>query len=311
MRDDAFRAWLGGRIDAGSVSSYMSNARRVERTLRQDLDASDLSDLGLSNMRSALLTAGVPPRPASDCLSALRQYSDFRAGMVRTGSTAQQRRSALDHPRQPRVGATRTGPPPTGVAILAEATSELGIDLVALVARCAVWADPSIVAALMRVDRVAAWVPNCRRARPGEKRGGFVEGVLLDDNTRANGAIKLATFGHRQLQGFHACHVWPESCYDARHHTSIANLVLLPAPLASLTDYDREVSAALRYRAFEIYCWRPEGETDPKQPARYPGPELWRPFPPVTDEVKARVSHRLSRADIDHDLDSRPASFVC
>jgi hypothetical protein len=241
MKEESFRAWLGGRIDSRSVGSYMSNARRVEKTLRQDLDACDLSEAGLSNIRRVLLAADVPLRPAGDCLSALRQYREFRSNWENKGSwsvgiPANARQSA---PRR----ATSIDMPPSGAAILAEATGELGIDLVALVARCAIWAAPSVVTAVMKADPAAAWLPNCRRARLGEKRGVFTEGVLLDDNTQANSAIKLATFGHRNVPGFHACHIWPDSCYDARHHTSIANLILLPAPLSSLTDYDADVGA--------------------------------------------------------------------
>lgn len=68
----------------------------------------------------------------------------------------------------------------------------------------------------------------------GERRGQFVDGVRLDDNTYANQAIKIAAIGSREIEGFHTSHVWPGSCYDPRYHTCIANLVLIPAPLAGL-----------------------------------------------------------------------------
>jgi hypothetical protein len=74
--------------------------------------------------------------------------------------------------------------------------------------------------------------------------------------------------------GFECCHVWPKTCDDARYHTVIANLVLIPAALASLTDYDGGVQAALQYRAFELYNWHPDENPAPVRPVRYP--DNWR-----------------------------------
>jgi hypothetical protein len=48
-------------------------------------------------------------------------------------------------------------------------------------------------------------------------RGGVVDGVNLDDNTRANQAIKRAVgVNSDDIKGFEACHLWPRTAYDAR-----------------------------------------------------------------------------------------------
>lgn len=87
--------------------------------------------------------------------------------------------------------------------------------------------------------------------------------VTFDSNTYANNAIKYAIcedlkkkygihitikdFGKNE---FEACHIWDKTCYDARYHTSIANLVLLPRELASLTDHYPAVKKMLQYEAY-------------------------------------------------------------
>jgi hypothetical protein len=117
----------------------------------------------------------------------------------------------------------------------------------------------------------------------GEKRG-VTNGVGLDDNSYANGLIKRSLgLDRSEVVGFECCHVWPNSCYDTRYHTVIANLVLIPAALASLTDYELEVQAALQYRAFKLYRWHPNEKPAPVEPVRYP--ENWRE--PQPDPGKA------------------------
>lgn len=182
-------------------------------------------------------------------------------------------------PRRPPADALAELPPPSGGDILFEATLAMGVDLVELVARCSIWAHPRVVATLMQHDHHAAWFPGVRRLMRDEKRGTFVNGVKLDDNTAANRAMKFAVFGGAKATGFHVCHIWPETCYDHRYHTSIANMVMLPAAVAGLSDYDRAVAAALRYRAFQLYGWRPEEQPAPPRPAGYPPDAAWRSIP--------------------------------
>ena len=88
--------------------------------------------------------------------------------------------------------------------------------------------------------------------------------IDFDGNNRANIAIKTAIleglkrkFGgvyknadYHKFERFEACHIWDRTCYDARYHTSVANLVLLPRELASLTDHYPAVKNMLQFEAY-------------------------------------------------------------
>lgn len=181
--------------------------------------------------------------------------------------------------------------------MLQEACVRQGIDLAALVAETAVWASPEVHRRLMTENGTGAYFPGYRRARTGagEVRGTIVDGVTLDDNTRANQAIKRAV-GVRPdgIKGFEACHLWPGTAYDARYHTVIANLVLLPRAVAGLSDHDADVLAKLQYRAFELYAWHPEEVATPIKPTNYP--TCWREHEPLTPEVAMAMARRFKNA---------------
>ena len=123
-----------------------------------------------------------------------------------------------------------------------------------------------------------------------QKKGEWCGDVKLDDNTYANKAIKYAVleglkkygdlygkdtaifsrFGNR----FEACHIWGKTD-DARYHTSVANLVLLPRELASLTDHCDAVVELLKYEAWRRFGFIPENENIPQRPQYY-GDVKWR-----------------------------------
>lgn len=177
-----------------------------------------------------------------------------------------------------------------------KATAErYGIRFEALVAETGLWASPEVHRSLIEAGS-AAWFPGVRRKRgAAENRGETVDGVTFDDNTKANQAIKLAVGYHRKhLIGFETCHIWPETCYDAECHTAIANLVLLPRALAGFSDHDPAVSAALKFRAFELYGWHPAGAMPPERPSDYPVNS--RPAEDFSDAVRNALSRRR-RAD--------------
>jgi hypothetical protein len=122
-----------------------------------------------------------------------------------------------------------------------------------------------------------------------------VDGVTLDDNTRANLAIKRAVGVNRNdIKGFEACHLWPGTAYDARYHTVIANLVLLPRGVAGLSDHDADVLAKLQYRAFELYGWHPEEVSPPSKPLNYP--TCWREPEPFAPEVAMAIARRFNHS---------------
>lgn len=77
MRETDFRDYLADRLGARSIDSYVAYCRRVERDLKLNLDTSDLSDVGLSNIGRRLRAVGVPDKSLSNCLSGLRAYANL------------------------------------------------------------------------------------------------------------------------------------------------------------------------------------------------------------------------------------------
>jgi hypothetical protein len=180
-----------------------------------------------------------------------------------------------------------------GDDVLLKATTELGIDLPRLIAKSAIWANRAVFDALRKGHAHAAWFPDCRRGKNGEPKRGMANGVRFDDNTMANLAIKLAVFGSRdRCTRMHVCHVWPETCYDVRYHTSIVNLVLLPAPLAGLSDHHKTVSECLRYRSYELFGWYPEEAGPPMKPIGYPDVCDWGPCLPIPKNIREKLAIR-------------------
>lgn len=188
-----------------------------------------------------------------------------------------------------------------------DACIRLQINLSTLIAETALWANPQTHHRQVRQSGCAAVFPGVRRLKlgQGEKRG-VTNGVGLDDNSYPNIVIKRSLGVHRsKIIGFECCHVWPNSCYDTRYHTAIANLVLIPRALASLADHDPGVMAALQYRAKELYNWHPAEQTTPEKPADYPDnwrkperdPEALnpRPSPPVVPNEGPVSSDKIRR----------------
>lgn len=120
-----------------------------------------------------------------------------------------------------------------------------------------------------------------QRARHNEKFGEYKDDkIRFDNNTHANTAIKTAILkglrhygihgGSKQLfRGFEACHIWPNTCYDARYHTSVGNIVLLPREIAGLTDHCLAVEELLKYEAWKRFGFKPAEEDVPTRPKIY------------------------------------------
>ena len=136
-------------------------------------------------------------------------------------------------------------------------------------------------------NEFGAWYHYTVKRIKESKKGGFdAEGVRLDDNTYANTAIKTAvlkglkhygiyTASKRLFRGYEACHIWPETCYDARYHTSVGNIVLLPREVSGLTDHCQAVKELLKYEAWERFRFKPVGEDIPAKP-KYYNDIVWR-----------------------------------
>ena len=178
------------------------------------------------------------------------------------------------------------------------ACTELGIRLAELIAMTGVWASPSIYQLLEHVGGI--WYPDRRRAntglrvdgRPVEAVGQVLDGVTLDNNTYANNAFKVAIGVDRQeFVGFHICHVWPGTAYDADCYTNIANLVAIPAELSSLTDHHPQIVACLKYRSWELYGWKPAQAVVPTKPPDYPA--RWRDAWPNSEAARRAAMRRV------------------
>lgn len=94
--------------------------------------------------------------------------------------------------------------------------------------------------------------------------------ILLDDNTTPRWAILwshgYATTAHPR--GWTFAHVWARP-KDPECYTHVANLVMMPEYLASLSDKDGPLGAYLRYHAWVKYGWKPIEEDEPLQPECY------------------------------------------
>lgn len=183
-----------------------------------------------------------------------------------------------------------------GSTLLMDGCEKLGIKLPELVAACSVWASPEIFRHLRADNDLGVWYLNVRRARSGEtRRTTSPDGILLDDNTYANTAMKQALpAGARGFDNCVVCHVWPISCYNERYHTCLANLVILPSALASLTDFDPQVRAALQFRSWELYGWHPRDQERPLRPEAYP--DNWREPEAAAADVWKRLKSRRTRS---------------
>lgn len=81
--------------------------------------------------------------------------------------------------------------------------------------------------------------------------------VLLDDNT---GPTDAFIWANRIRRGTYAdvqfCHIWQHSG-DPEAYTNLANMCVLPAFLAKLSDTHPTMTALLRARATALYGWQP------------------------------------------------------
>ena len=140
--------------------------------------------------------------------------------------------------------------------------------LIDLIAETSIWVNPSSIS-------LQPIYHDVRRGMP-QDRGRIIEGVRIDDNTYANRAIKKAISGTAEFKNYLVCHIWPGTTYDARYHTLLPNLVLIPRILANLSDCYFSVINVLKYRSWELYGWHPDEEAIPERPVYYP--ECWRSF---------------------------------
>jgi hypothetical protein len=292
-----FKTWLESRYRPNVVASRMSNCKRVEEHY-EDLDL--LYDTHrMTTLLSCLEYSTDDERHGRPNPSKIPIQ-----GILRTGLAALRHAVCLyikfrkgEAPRPCQMIRQIVPSDNAGSAVLdgddllLKVTAELGVDLPRLIAKSAIWVDPAVFHARRMQHAHAAWFPDCRRGKNGEPKRGVANGVRFDDNTMANLAIKVAVFGSRDLcTRLHVCHVWPETCYDVRYHTSLANLVLLPAPLAGLSDHHRSVAECIRYRSYQLFGWHPEEACPPMKPGGYPAASDWAPFLPIPQKIRQKFA---------------------
>lgn len=143
-----------------------------------------------------------------------------------------------------------------------------------LIARTSLWATKKEYDECLAKGSTAK-DPHIRRKKPGEKRG-EQNGKRMDDNSYPNSQMKSSMKKRGIIPtGYETCHIWEGTCYDSRYHTCYANLVLLPRAIASLSDHSESIRAILKYRAFKLFGFKPEGEDDPVCPENYPAESEW------------------------------------
>lgn len=152
-----------------------------------------------------------------------------------------------------------------GNYVLDEALKNLDINLIDIIANVAIWASPEVVKSISQPI-----YPDRKRGKGKFKKGEIVNGIILDDNSYANSAAKRFINGKIKFVNFQVCHVWPYTAYDERYYTHLANLVLIPRSIASLTDHSEMVIEVLKYRSFELFGWWPDSEKRPIRPTYYP-----------------------------------------
>ena len=178
----------------------------------------------------------------------------------------------------------------TGIDHLRRVARRHEYDLAKLVAETGYWVAPSVhkCFAAFRPPHGAVYPDIRRRVGKDEEAGGSTvdpatgDTIRLDLNNYAGGALRrfLGPPPDGDWEGYHACHVWPDTATDRRYYTVLANLVLLPAPLAGLSDHDPHIIECLKYRSYQLYEWHPSEDQPPACPSNFPA--VWldpRPVP--------------------------------
>ncbi|MET0183650.1 MAG: hypothetical protein ABW199_12275 [Caulobacterales bacterium] len=115
--------------------------------------------------------------------------------------------------------------------------------------------------------------------------------VGFDDNAVPHAIFWTANAVTHPRRDIQLNHVYPRSG-DPACYSALANLCVTPSFLAKLTDHDPSVAAALQFRVFELYEWKPAGDPIPQKPDGYDALVWSPPLDPVLD-VEARLRARV------------------
>lgn len=132
-----------------------------------------------------------------------------------------------------------------------------------------------------------------RIIRDAPRRGiiAFELNAMYDDNNGPARAFEWAIEGKFDWKDVQFNHIYSDS-QNVKLYTSLANLCVTPAFLAKLTDTDPAVVQMLKYRAYDLYGFVPEGEAVPKKPGFY---DLlkWHAFPDPVQNVEVCFRERM------------------
>ncbi len=167
--------------------------------------------------------------------------------------------------------------------------------VLAAVAQHAVFLHPDTVAQ----TGSQALFPVTRKLAMRGKMGDLLDGrkAMFDDNTSPTNAYLWAARVERSaIRDVQFNHVWPASD-DRDAYTALWNICMTPAFLAKTTDGSNhpEVTAALRYRAYQLYGPLPHNQVAPSKPECFDRLK-WAPFPPAVKNLESTLRDRLRRA---------------
>ena len=133
-----------------------------------------------------------------------------------------------------------------------------------LVAQASWWVNPIVYQSIQVV------YPKTRRKRGKEKRGQIIDGIRLWNNEPAQKAIWLALDKKKeQIYNSHVCHIYKNSVPDPTHFTNLANMIILPKCLASLSEWE-PITKILKYHSYKTYGYTGPENNIPSVPPYYP-----------------------------------------
>jgi len=174
-----------------------------------------------------------------------------------------------------------------------ECLDEYFMTLAQIVAKTSWLPDPSVVQAINRAV-FPTKRDNSNLYKTFNNNQGKAVG-MYDDNVTPEWAIFWAhDLKGTRPKGWTIAHVWPTS-NDVNAYTHIANLLMVSEPFASLTDKKGPLTDFLRWHAWHVYKWKPEGEALPNKPDGYDNIK-WRYLDKVNDP-KALIRYRFNKRD--------------
>jgi hypothetical protein len=219
-------------------------------------------------------------------------YDGLRHGWLTSRRDAKRPRSPKPSTARARGGSRTSAPILNGVksleAVLRKANYR---SVVAAVAEFTVFLHPTTVAQTRGEPLFPVIRDMVRRGEFATLSDG--RRVLLDDNTSPTRAFLWAA---ERTKGADVQfnHVWIAS-NEVRCYTALWNICATPAFLAKTTDGRNhpDVTAALRYRSFELFGHLPPGSSLPERPSFYE--ELvWAPSPPPVADLEVVLRRRLA-----------------